>query len=282
MTCWPTSRPIQSWRERRKFLEHCKMPKFDARLQQPTKQHRALAEDVLSHVQVWCEDQGSYAVPAMLELVEDPASDLITRRGAVRALNYMLVDPFIYTYSREPREDETPACWRAGEPGGQRRKNDFEPRLRRAPQRAETQLQAARHRDFAGQGHASAWSSSARATRRFSPRSCWATPAWPKRASRALALRLYLGKPLRSDVPPDADAKLVDEVADELAALRRSPAGRTCSPVSSGKLWRRRGRHAIRPFGVAAGAVRLRPLGAENARAGGRQDLAARSRFPRR
>ena len=75
-----------------KFLEHLKIPKFDARLAQD-KEHAALAEDVLSHVQVWCEDQGAYAVPAMLALVKDPQSDLVTRRGSSAALNFMLVDP---------------------------------------------------------------------------------------------------------------------------------------------------------------------------------------------
>ena len=65
-----------------RFLEHLRIPHFDRRLRDE-KQRAALAQEVLSHVQVWCEDQGSYAVPAMMQCSKTPTSDLVTRRGAI-------------------------------------------------------------------------------------------------------------------------------------------------------------------------------------------------------
>ena len=48
---------------RRKFLECLKIPHFSRRLKDK-EDRAALAGDLLSHVQVWCEDRGESAVPA--------------------------------------------------------------------------------------------------------------------------------------------------------------------------------------------------------------------------
>src|SRR5262249_27821556 len=93
--------------ERRQFLDTLKISNLAGRLAEP-QEHRTLARNVVDYVQVWCEDAGTTAVPAAIELLRS-TKNLVLERGAIRALDGMCDDPFVYTYSRNPSAAETPA-----------------------------------------------------------------------------------------------------------------------------------------------------------------------------
>lgn len=87
---------------------------FEKRLADPA-QHGRLAEAVKGYVQIFAEDAGQYAVPAVMDLLEEADLDPRLRIGAIRELNLMVFDSFVYTYSRNPDESETVAVvatWR--------------------------------------------------------------------------------------------------------------------------------------------------------------------------
>jgi peptide/nickel transport system permease protein len=92
---------------RRKFLESLKIPDFETALAQPD-QFEGLARRILAWVQIYCEDLGAHGVPEAMALLQDPQTPLADRIGAIRSLNRMVIDPFVFTYSSTPRDDETP------------------------------------------------------------------------------------------------------------------------------------------------------------------------------
>jgi len=68
-----------------------------------------LARAVQGFLQVWCEDRGSYAAPAAVEILHAEDLDSRLKVGAIRCLASMVINPFVYTYSRNPTEDENEA-----------------------------------------------------------------------------------------------------------------------------------------------------------------------------
>ncbi|HEX4144854.1 MAG TPA: ABC transporter permease subunit [Pirellulales bacterium] len=94
------------------FLRSLPIADFDSRLAKPERE--GLAEAVLAYVRVYCEDTGSHGVPAAIAVLESDA-DVHDKIGAIRALLYMVPEPFRYTFSRTPLASEAPlieTTWR--------------------------------------------------------------------------------------------------------------------------------------------------------------------------
>lgn len=66
----------------------------------------ALAKAVKGHLQVWCEDTGIHAVPEAITLLKSESTPRQIRIGLLRSLASMVVNPFTYTYSRNPDPEE--------------------------------------------------------------------------------------------------------------------------------------------------------------------------------
>jgi peptide/nickel transport system permease protein len=195
----------------RTFLDELKIRNFDLRVADADLREN-LAEEVLRRVQAWCEDQGTDALAAMIELLQHDATPLPTRRGAVRALNFMLVAPFIYTYSRDPQDDQTNAVvlnWRTW---WSQAKDRFEPvsderHKQLAVQLAELAAQPSRGKIMQGMERFD------KSDAPFFVEKLTGDSSLKEKSICALMLRLYLGEPLRADVPDDADAQLIDEAS---------------------------------------------------------------------
>ena len=96
------------------FLRSLPIADFDERLTEP-EQREGLAAAVLAYTRVYCEDTGSHGVPAAIGVLKSDA-DLHDRIGAIRALEYMVPEPFRYTFSRTPLASEAPlieSTWRS-------------------------------------------------------------------------------------------------------------------------------------------------------------------------
>lgn len=108
--------PSEEAAARLDFLRSRGIDAFDKRLADP-QQHGRLAAAVLHSVQTFCEDNGVYAVPAAMGLLNAEDAPARLKAGAVRCLVHMVVEPFKYTYSApaDPSDADTAevvAVWR--------------------------------------------------------------------------------------------------------------------------------------------------------------------------
>ena len=104
----------ESAQRRRSFLKSLKIPDLDANLKNP-EQFGSLARKIQAWVQVYCEDTGRHGVPDAIALLDRSDSDVRLKIGAIRCLNRMVIDPFVFTYSSHPSESETAgvvAAWK--------------------------------------------------------------------------------------------------------------------------------------------------------------------------
>src|SRR5689334_1102075 len=62
-------------RSRLSFLQSLGIKDFDSQLDDP-EQHASLAAAISDHVKVYCEDRGANGVPAAIQLLQNPATDL--------------------------------------------------------------------------------------------------------------------------------------------------------------------------------------------------------------
>ncbi|HEX3869477.1 MAG TPA: ABC transporter permease subunit [Pirellulales bacterium] len=197
---------------RRAFLASLHIPDFEARLGDP-KQSKGLAQSIVDFVTVWCENIGASAVPATIALVGDAKSDVSERRGAIRSLNNMLSDPFRYTYSRDPSEDETEAVSASWRLWWGRHHDDFDPlsaSWRRDLERTLKKLAAAKSRNELMDGLEQFHKSDAP----FFAEKLLGDSTLKEKNVAALMLRLYIGRPLVSDVAVDAGEEEVNRAAE--------------------------------------------------------------------
>lgn len=107
--------PVDSTTQSRlTFLRSLKIPDFDANLRNH-EQFTSLARKIQAWVQVYCEDTGRHGVPDAIALLEVSDADLKLKIGAIRCLNRMVIDPFVFTYSSHPSESDTAsvvAAWK--------------------------------------------------------------------------------------------------------------------------------------------------------------------------
>ena len=198
--------------ERRAFLRRLGIDQFDARLADP-QQYPRLAEAIANHLLVYCEDLGRYAVPALIELLESPDTSPAMRIGAIRGLSRMVVEPFVYTYSREPRDVETAQVQATWQVWWERNQQRFEPvpaeRAAQVRQRIAEMSDESTRADLFEQLEAFDQGDMPV----FVEVLLDDDSTLSEKVVAALGLRLFVGQPLRVDVPLGADAALVDDIA---------------------------------------------------------------------
>lgn len=201
--------------ERLAFLRSLGIPRFRARLEDPAE-HARLAQAVAAYVQVFCEDLGHHGVPFAVRLLESPDVDRQVKIGLIHALNSMVVEPFVFTYSARPREEETPyvvGAWRlwwkrtesTTRPLSSTERAELESRFHALCQMSQTQL--LEELDYLDPQ-----------TVRFFAEKLLGDSTLREKFVASLALRRLVREPLRLDVPADAPESLVEEVAENWIA----------------------------------------------------------------
>ncbi len=219
---------------RLRFLRSLKIYDFQAKLADP-RQHARLAGAIQGVVSVWCEDLGLHGVPPAIEILRSDDADLRTRIGTIRCLNHMVIDPFVYTYSRHPTDEETPLVVSTWRTWWNRAESKF-PKLDPDQQAAlavrfdALVAETSRGKLFA------AIEDFDRDEMRFFAEKLLGDSTRREKVVASLALRLYVGKPLAIDVPRDADAELVQQVAGNWFAYYE-PRQDEYQPSLPAKLW---------------------------------------------
>jgi len=192
------------------FLRSLKIPEFDKNLKNPD-QSLSLARKIQAWVQVYCEDIGLHGVPSAVALL-DPDGNLRETIGAIRCLNRMVIDPFVFTYSSHPTEAETTKVvsawkewWRKNEkmfpPLDPDRKEVLEQQF--ASLAAETDRTALFEKLQEG--------SFDREDLPFFAEKLFGSSTLQEKFVASIVLKLYISEPLKLDVALDASR---DEVAD--------------------------------------------------------------------
>ncbi|HOA53233.1 MAG TPA: ABC transporter permease subunit, partial [Thermogutta sp.] len=191
------------------FLRALKIPRFDQRLQD-AREHRRLARAISIYVQVFCEDLGWHGVGPAIAHLQDPATDRQIRIGLIHALNSMVVDPFVFTYSSRPTDKETPyvvAAWRlwweraeaTARPLSQEDRAELEARFHALCQMSQNEL--LEELDYLDPE-----------TVRFYAEKLLGDASLQERFVASLALRRLVRQPLRLDVPLNALDTVLQEV----------------------------------------------------------------------
>ncbi len=189
---------------------------------------------MLAYSGVYCEDTGNHGVPAAIAMLESDG-DLHDRIGAIRALEFMVPEPFRYTFSRTPLASEVPlveSTWRSWwgqaqskfQPIGEDRQKFLRQQLDRLAVETDRQTVLDALGDFDRDD-----------TPFFMGVLLGETPL-DQKAIAAMFLLLYNNKPLAIDVPLDASAEKVAEVTQNWLAhyeARRDE----YRPTTAEKLW---------------------------------------------
>lgn len=205
---------------RRAFLTSLKIPDFEAR-RSDASLHEGLARSIVDFVQVWCEDTGASGVAAAMNIVRNTASSKIQRRGAIRALNHLLRDPFTYAYGREPDESQTAAVTTSWRLWWDRERAGKKEEERAVSSQRRDELEQIFTKSTTTTSRNELMSELERFRRSDAPflvdKLLGSTTLAEKNVA-ALALRLTVGKPLKTDVSADADDAELDEVAQNWTA----------------------------------------------------------------
>lgn len=213
----------------RRFVHGLRIPDFDARLADPA-QHPGLSRSIEDFTRVWCENLGEYGVPAAMAVLRDADVDLTTRRGTVRALNFMVGDALVYSYDREPDDSETPAVTTSWRLWWERHRDDFSsPTEQRRNELRNTlkALVAADSRNELMEGLEQLRKTDAP----FFAEKLLGESTLAEKNIASLMLRLYIGRPLETNVAYDASAAEVDRVTanwlayDDYSGAREAIAG---------------------------------------------------------
>jgi ABC-type dipeptide/oligopeptide/nickel transport system permease component len=195
------------------FLRRQKIADLQERLKDP-KLHDRLARSIFIATRNYCENLGKHGVPPAIAMLRSEATGLREKIGAIRCLNHMVVDPFVYTYSRDPSEAETSQILNTWRTWWDRNQDEL-------PELDEDERQALRERfqslvalpTRAEQFEELEYFERSQ-MRFFAERLFDEDSTLEERVVASWALRLYIGKPLRLDVPRDADTELVRQVAE--------------------------------------------------------------------
>jgi peptide/nickel transport system permease protein len=201
------------------FLRSLKIGKFDGRLADPAQRPR-LAQAVEAFVGIYCEDLGAHGVGPAVALLENRDAPLALRIGAIRSLAKMVVDPFLFTFSREPREEEAPrviSTWRIW---WDRHQNDFASlddatRMQLAQRVERMAALESRHELF------EELETFQRGDAPFFIELLLSDAPLKQQAIAALFLRLYFGAPLAANVPLAATPEQVAAVSQNWEAHYR-------------------------------------------------------------
>jgi ABC-type dipeptide/oligopeptide/nickel transport system permease component len=194
-------------RSRLSFLRSLGIKDFDSQFDDP-EQYASLAASIADHVKVYCEDVGANGVPAAIQLLKNPATDLRSKIGAIRCLQSMTAEPFKYTYSQHPTDPETASVVAAWRTWWNRSKNQFAPLSaeRRSVLAAMLpRMEASRDQLF------DAIDELRRTDLPFFAELLLGDSPLATKAVSAVVLKQFVASPLRLDVPLDASPALVDE-----------------------------------------------------------------------
>ncbi len=180
------------------------------------QQQASLAAAVLAYVRTYCEDTGSHGVPAAISILESKA-DLHEKIGAIRALEFMVPDPFEYTFSRTPLPAEAPQVEMTWRIWWQRNEGKFPPLDPDRKQALEEQL-AAMVAEPSREKLFEQLENYDRDDTPFFIDVLLADRSLKEKSIAAMFLLLYNNKPLEVDVPLDATPEQVERVSENWQA----------------------------------------------------------------
>ena len=231
---------VPSLAERLAFVHSLGIPDFKARLENKDT-WELLAKSIEFYTQVFCEDNGLYGVPAAIAILQDPHAEQRMKIGAIRCLVQMVPDPFLYTYSVHPSDAETPAvtaAWRLWWKQHQKEFGPVEADDRKAFDEKLPDLTSGSEKKLAAAIDAVHDADVNNvAPRYFAEKLLDDKSSLAVRAAATTYLKSFYNEPLRLDVPTDASAKLVDEVAANW--LEHYELNQTDYEIGlAGRLWR--------------------------------------------
>ncbi|HEY3964880.1 MAG TPA: ABC transporter permease subunit [Planctomycetaceae bacterium] len=198
---------------RREFLRSLKIPEFDSSLPD-ADQYESLARKIQAWVQVDCEDTGLNGVPEAIALLKRSDTPLRERIGAIRCLNRMVIDPFVFTYSSQPREAETPRVvsgWKEWWLKNEKTFPPLDPDRKEILEQQFATLVAEPDRGVLFEKLQEA--SYDRDDLPFFAHKLLDGGTLPERFVASIVLKLFVSVPLKLDVPLDASAAEVADVA---------------------------------------------------------------------
>jgi ABC-type dipeptide/oligopeptide/nickel transport system permease component len=136
---------LATWQVRLGLAKGSSRVDFDSRLADPQK-HASLAAAIRDYVQIWCEDVGQFGVSDAMALLQSSEVSRDEQRGLIECLNFMVVEPLRYTYSRDASSAETPevlVVWQAWWTRNQARLPPLDPDRRATLRKNLTALAAA-------------------------------------------------------------------------------------------------------------------------------------------
>ncbi len=219
---------------RLEFIRSLNIDRLDERLEDPS-QYAPLAKAVAAYVRAYLEDLGSPGVPAAIQLLNSDTLEDREKIGLVRSLELMVPEPFIYTYSREPSDSETPlvtSTWRVWWERNQDKFSAVSPDRQKVLRELLQKLVAEPSR----QEVFSALENLDRDDSPFFAEILLADSTVRERAVSALFLMLYNGRPLKVDVPLDAEPQQIKEAAANWVAHYQARSN-VYEPGLPAKLW---------------------------------------------
>jgi len=223
-------------RARLEFLRSLKIDKFDALLQDPDERSR-LAHVIHDKLDLLCRDISVYGVSAAVELLKSPSIDLQEKIGLIACLNFMVPDPLVYTYSRDPKPAETPLVTAVWQTWWQRADKKYPPlaaddRAALSKRFAELVQEPAREKVFEQIEYFDEDQMRFFAEKLLDPAS-----SLRERFLASLVLRSHVPDPVPLTAPPDAPAARVDQVAANWLSAYYQPRRGEYEPGLGRKLW---------------------------------------------
>ncbi len=212
------------------FLRRLGIEDFD-QLLAASDTRRRLATKVETAVQVYCEDAGYWAAPAAFAILEEREVSTHRKIGAIRCLNLLVVEPFVYTYPRRPDAKQTPEVQAPWQLWWERKGQDFPPldddQRAYVERRFDAMVQA--------ESRAEVFEKLENFDRSEMPvfvgKLLGEQSTLKEREIAAAGLKLYVSRPLRLDVSRDADPEVVDQVAENWLLHYRVYADRYDPPL---------------------------------------------------
>ncbi len=200
---------------RLKFLRSLSIPEFEDRLHDKER-WGLLSKSIDHYVMVFCEDSGANAVPAAIALLREPGSDLKLKIGAILCLRKMVPNPFVFTYSVRPTAEETPAVVGAWQLWWQQHKKSLpqvDPEARQWLDKKLAEMAAHHAKVFAAIEEIVNSDYADVAPRFFAEKLLSQTTTLDEKFAASVYLRQVFSDPVKMDVPLDASAAEVEQVA---------------------------------------------------------------------
>lgn len=201
------------------YLKSLPFDDFDSRLSDPRK-HARLATAIRGFIQMYCEDVGIYGVSAAVELLTSADSDLKLKIGLIDCVDMMVVEAHKFTYSRNPKESETPLVMGVWKTWWDREQENFPPLDEDRGKVLEEQLatmsgETSRTRLFELLEEEYFYE---RDDMRFFAEKLLGESVLAEKSICAVVLNLYITRPLPTQVPLSIDEERVRRVSENWLA----------------------------------------------------------------